>query len=175
MLEQSNNLQSFRLFTSNFLRLLDLRLASYGVAIFIVASLLARVLTKSWNASLQSRPKSPILEKRSPLKAIDRVVGEWHPIEFKRPAPQPYPDWNISATNPLPYRPFKYGNYHITMGLRTMNWDEWIELDNQFPKFHADKARRIEERGSKCCKTAPEAFDGAIELLEELYVRFHSS
>jgi hypothetical protein len=43
------------------------------------------------------------------------------------------------------------------------------ELDNHYARFHADKARRITERGSKCCKTAPEAMEGAIELLEELY------
>ena len=69
-----------------------------------------------------------------------------------------------------------------------MKWDEWIgksffksdpsspidllhsntELDNHYLKYHADKARRIEERGSKCCHTAPEAMDAAIELLEEL-------
>ncbi|KAI9674134.1 MAG: hypothetical protein M1817_001952 [Caeruleum heppii] len=53
------------------------------------------------------------------------------------------------------------------MGLRTMKWDEWIELDNHYMRYHADKARRIEERGEKCCRTAPEAFDGAVELLEE--------
>ncbi len=35
-------------------------------------------------------------------------------------------------------------------------------------KYHDDKAKRIAERGSKCCYTAPEAFDGAVELLEEL-------
>lgn len=67
-----------------------------------------------------------------------------------------------------------------------MKWDEWIgehpipptsnithsqgpELDNQYLRFHADKTRRIEERGEKCCRTAPEAMDGAVELLEELY------
>jgi len=51
-----------------------------------------------------------------------------------------------------------------------MNWDEWIELDNHYPKFHADKKRRIEERGSKCFHTdpSPQVFDGAVELLEEL-------
>lgn len=42
-----------------------------------------------------------------------------------------------------------------------------LKLDNHFPHFHADKARRIAERGSKCCKTAPDGFDGACELLEE--------
>lgn len=54
------------------------------------------------------------------------------------------------------------------MGLRKMNFEDWIELDNQFPKFHADKASRILERGDKCCGTAPEALDAAYELLEEL-------
>lgn len=49
-----------------------------------------------------------------------------------------------------------------------MKWDEWIELDNHYPRYHADKARRIKERGAKCSKTAPEAMDAAMELLEEL-------
>lgn len=47
---------------------------------------------------------------------------------------------------------------------------EALELDNHYLRYHADKARRIKERGTKCCKTAPEAMDGAIELLEELCV-----
>lgn len=34
-------------------------------------------------------------------------------------------------------------------------------------RFHADKAKRIIERGSRCCHTDPAAFDGAVELLEE--------
>lgn len=43
-----------------------------------------------------------------------------------------------------------------------------VELDNHYPKYHADKARRIAERGSKCCYTDPSVYDGACELLEEL-------
>lgn len=54
------------------------------------------------------------------------------------------------------------------MGLRSMQWDDWIELDNEYLKFHSIKASRIVERGDKCCKTASEARDAAIELLEEL-------
>jgi alpha-1,2-mannosyltransferase len=57
------------------------------------------------------------------------------------------------------------------MGLRTMNWDEWIELDNHYLRFHADKSRRIAERGSKCIhtdKNDPRVWDAAVELLEEL-------
>jgi hypothetical protein len=50
---------------------------------------------------------------------------------------------------------------------------EALELDNHYLRYHADKARRIKERGAKCCRTAPEAMDGAIELLEELCVPTH--
>lgn len=95
--------------------------------------------------------------------------AEWVPQSFTRPTVLPYPDWSLTETKPLPYRPFRYGpRYNINMGLRQMQWDSWIELDNHFPKFHADKAIRIAERGTKCCYTAPEGFDGAVELLEEL-------
>jgi hypothetical protein len=47
------------------------------------------------------------------------------------------------------------------------------ELDNHYLRYHADKAQRIKERGDKCCATAPEAWDAAIELLEELYAPIH--
>ncbi|KAL8699918.1 MAG: hypothetical protein Q9201_005728 [Fulgogasparrea decipioides] len=53
------------------------------------------------------------------------------------------------------------------MGLRRMPWDEWIELDNQFPDFHADKSRRIAELGGKIAQTTLEGLNGAYELLEE--------
>ena len=49
-----------------------------------------------------------------------------------------------------------------------MQWDEWIELDSHYPRFHANKAQRIRDRGAKCCRTAPAAYDAAVELLEEL-------
>ncbi|KAI9645494.1 hypothetical protein NHQ30_006233 [Ciborinia camelliae] len=42
------------------------------------------------------------------------------------------------------------------------------ELDNHYMKFHDDKAKRIIERGARSCYTDPSAFDGAVELLEEL-------
>ncbi|KAJ4346549.1 uncharacterized protein N0V89_010480 [Didymosphaeria variabile] len=111
-------------------------------------------------------PDWPIIPAR-----FRRTWGEylWTPMDFKRPPATPYPEWSLTDTKPLPYRPFRYGpKYNITLGLRNMKWDEWIELDNHYMRYHADKARRIAERGSKCCHTAPEAFDGAIELLEEL-------
>lgn len=143
----------------------------YGLALWSLSVLLTISIYKRFSSHPISRARTPDLEKPTAGKYTkpERTLGEWKSVPFERPAPEPYPNWDIYNTLPLPYRPFRHGPYHITMGLRTMKWDEWIELDCHYLKFHADKARRIDERGSKCCKTAPEAFDGAVELLEELY------
>ncbi|KAI9778749.1 MAG: mannosyltransferase [Peltula sp. TS41687] len=141
----------------------------YGVIGLVSIVWILNLALNKTKAQASPRRNTPDLERpasRNGDKA--RRPGEWIPVNFERPPAEPYPDWDIHNTKPLPYRPFKYGPYYITMGLRSMKWDEWIELDNQFLKYHSDKARRIEERGAKCCKTAPEAYDGAVELLEEL-------
>ena len=143
-----------------------------GIVAVLFAWLVAAKLIKR-NKSMVPRESSPDLEKPtsskgSTRKAPERTPGVWPPVEFVRPTATPYPAWDVHETDPLPYRPFRHGPYHITMGLRTMQWDDWIELDNHYLKYHADKARRIEEKGDKCCRTAPEAYDGAVELLEEL-------
>lgn len=160
---------------------IDAKLVIYGffalVAIcYLATKKIRRHGTKSY---LTLRPRSPDPEKPSDItsfaerrmKPTEREPGTWTPSTWRRPTAKTYPDWSVHDTKPLPYRPFRYGpNYNITMGLRTMQWDEWIELDNHYPRFHADKARRIVERGSKCCYTDPDPKiqDGAIELLEEL-------
>ncbi|KAI2472782.1 mannosyl transferase [Annulohypoxylon bovei var. microspora] len=122
------------------------------------------------NAARPSTPTTPGLEKAtSGAKYQGREWGKWVPSDFRLPKPDAYPDWSVEHTKPLPYRPFRYGpKYNVTMGLRTMKYADWIELDNHYPRYHADKARRIKERGHKCCRTAPEAYPAAIELLEEL-------
>ena len=108
--------------------------------------------------SLAAKPKAPA-----------RECGKWPPSDFRMPKPRPYPNWSIEHTKPLPYRPFRYGpKYNVTMGLRSVKHEDWIELDNHYPRYHADKKRRIAERGEKVCRTAPEAYPAAVELLEEL-------
>ncbi|KAF2878148.1 hypothetical protein BDV95DRAFT_480568 [Massariosphaeria phaeospora] len=142
----------------------------YGVLIAAILLWSISLLTRRLRSrTLVSRPSTPNLEKQASSKPPAREPGVWPPHAFKRPAAPPYPNWSLTETKPLPYRPFRYGpKYNVTMGLRTMHWDEWIELDNQYLSFHGQKAQRIRERGAKCSRTAPEAFDGACELLEEL-------
>ena len=168
-------------------------LAIAGFTYLVYTLLSRRKHTKSY---LKLRPRSPDPEKPTDvtsfaekrMKPAERppgseysnvvtswrkltVLAAWTPQDFKRPTAPEYQDWSVETTPPLPYRPFRHGPYHITMGLRSMQWDEWIELDNHYMRFHEDKKRRIAERGSKCCRTDtsnPRVLDGAIELLEEL-------
>ncbi|KAL0943587.1 mannosyl transferase [Colletotrichum truncatum] len=111
--------------------------------------------------------KASVLGSKSNKSKHDKSVEKHEP--YKMPIPCPYPNWSIETTKPLPYRAFRYGpKYHVTMGLRSVQPDEWIELDNHFPKYHQDKVARIQDRREKCVDTHPDAYPAAMELLEEL-------
>lgn len=97
----------------------------------------------------------------------DRKYGTWVPENFQTPTPSPYPNWDFEKTRPLPYRAFKH-KYNITMGIRNMDWNQWIELDNEWLKFHEAKLRRLSLYDRKLYETTPEAVDATYELLEEL-------
>jgi hypothetical protein len=149
------------------------REAAYGLILFIFMTItLTRYIShrRPQARSGTATPSTPTLEKATATgtSTPTRKPGTWPPSDFQRPTPPPYENWSIKDTKPLPYRPFRYGpKYFQTMGLRSVKWDDWIELDNHYPRFHADKARRIAERGAKCCRTAPEAHAAARELLDE--------
>ncbi|KAF7563643.1 hypothetical protein G7046_g455 [Stylonectria norvegica] len=135
--------------------------------VFVAFKILYYVRTSRSNIGL-ARGSSPSLPS-SREKTANSTPGFWEPDAFKTPIPTPYPDWSIENTKPLPYRAFRYGpKYNITMGLRTIQPEQWIELDNQFPRYHAEKKTRIQERGNKCVRTHPEAYPAAMELLQEL-------
>ncbi|KAJ5833897.1 hypothetical protein N7474_002208 [Penicillium riverlandense] len=143
-------------------------LASYFLVLNVCVWLIV-VISRKGGTIFSTTPKLSTPAQSRGREKTTRKPGEWIPSDFKRPTAPPYPDWDVHSTKPILYRPFRYGpKYFVTMGLRSMKWDEWIELDNHYLKYHADKARRIAERGDKCCKTAPEARDAAMELLEEL-------
>jgi hypothetical protein len=97
----------------------------------------------------------------------DRKLGTWTPEIFEYPPVEEFKGWSIKDTDPLPYRAFKH-TYFFTMGIRSMDWTSWIELDNEWMKYHNRKIERIAERGHELLGTQDEVWDAAIEFLMEL-------
>jgi hypothetical protein len=117
------------------------RIVLYGIVLLGLASWLL-IRTIHFLTKPTSEPRTPDIERRaswSKFKPPPRTPGGlyhhvmsmaaadsstvWEPVDFKRPTARPAPEWNVK---PKPYRPFRHGAYHITMGLRNMDWDEWI-------------------------------------------------
>ncbi|KAK8079496.1 alpha-1 2-mannosyltransferase [Apiospora hydei] len=141
--------------------------------IFLIACLLGIVAVAAFTITDRlKRDVRPIVQSKAEkgdAGKLERVPGHWIPSDFKTPPATPYPDWDLTTTKPLPYRAFRYGpKYNVTMGLRSISFHDWIQLDNHYPKYYKDKRDRIADRGDKCCHTAPEAYPAALELLQEL-------
>jgi hypothetical protein len=64
-----------------------------------------------------------------PKRLIDERKLEWPPvIDFVYPKVTPHPVRLLADIDPIEYRPFRWGQYNVTMGIRNMPWDEWIEV-----------------------------------------------
>ncbi|KAI9510949.1 hypothetical protein F5148DRAFT_975923, partial [Russula earlei] len=100
---------------------------------------------------------------------------DWTPIKFPYPTVAPIIEV-LDQIPPRPYRPYKSGQYHVTMGIRSMDWDSWIELDRDFPAYYRLRAARLASpRGPKLYCTLPDrpslvqgGADAARELVHEL-------
>lgn len=111
-------------------------------------------------------PKGKFTTPPMEEKKQGRKFGYWKPSNFKAPTPSPYPNWSVEKTKPLPYRPFKH-NYFVTMGIRSMEWDDWLELDNHWDHYHDRKVQRLQqENADELYAIDPVAQDAAEELLE---------
>lgn len=141
-----------------------------ATVVIFIGGLVYYFFTPKTTTKPGQRYGSPSIAEKAGYKSSQSATPtELKPNSFKSFTPPAYPGWSLEKTKPLPYRAFRYGpKYNVTMGLRQIQAEEWIELDNQFPKYHAEKAQRIKERGEKCVRTHPDAFPAAIELLEEL-------
>lgn len=139
--------------------------AAYQAIVYIMKK-------KSLDAQARVRPNSPqTLEKGigfSKTSMKDRKPGTWKPMDVKFPAPKPLTDWSVTDTKPLHYRPFKH-NYFVTMGIRSLDYDDWIQLDNDWLKFHNRKLERLEqENADELYAMDPVAEDATLEALELL-------
>lgn len=141
-------------------------LAFATVLYLIYTKFISNLLNKNGTISNVSLIKS---YQPLPIKVANnknRKLGTWTPEIFEYPEFEEFENWSIKDTKPLPYRAFKH-TYFFTMGIRSMDWGSWIELDNEWMKYHNSKVARLAERRDELVGTAPEVWDAAIELLLE--------
>ncbi|KAJ6581107.1 hypothetical protein B0H19DRAFT_1113623 [Mycena capillaripes] len=152
--------------------------ASTVVLFLLSITLVSFVVYKRVPAAPPSAPKKSV--PKAPNSK--RSFGEWHPQPFDFPEFEPSPH-AVSEIKPPMYRPFRWGEYHVTMGIRNMQWEEWIELDDQYDAYHRIRKDRIERKGTDLLQVLPPSTrirDGedavnigggaaaAIELVHEL-------
>ncbi|RGP72030.1 hypothetical protein FLONG3_6929 [Fusarium longipes] len=91
-------------------------------------------------------------------------------VEWKTPAPEPLVDFDLDATKPQLYRPCRHGPNHVTMGIRKLDWNNWIEMDSNFMWYHDTKVSELEKDIDAHVQYVDNAVtrDACFEVLEEL-------
>jgi len=121
--------------------------------------------------------KPPKSIEKSQRDEMDREPGEWRPQSFKYPSITPCTDFDFEKTLPPPYRPFRWGPaYNVTMGIRSMDFTDWIQIDNRYAHYHAIRAHRTNTGGTDTVQTVgandefgvPGGALAARELVNEL-------
>jgi hypothetical protein len=89
---------------------------------------------------------------------------------FQTPQPLPAKDFDLNTAKPLAYRPFRHGPNFVTMGIRKMDWNRWIEMDSNFLRYHDLKVAEIEKDCEAHIRYVDNAVtrDACFEMLEEL-------
>lgn len=136
--------------------------------ILAIAGYLAYTFIANGKATIKDvalrKSYTPVSVKKANNK--NRKLGTWTPEIFEYPEVEEFKGWDYNKTPPLPYRAFKH-TYFFTMGIRSMDWNSWIELDNEWGYFHEEKKKRLAERRDELVGTQEDVWDAAIELLME--------
>ena len=78
----------------------------------------------------------------------------------------PLPSFDIANIPPYPYRPWKAGKYHMTMGLRKMPEQDWLVLDNLYEQEQELRRHLLASNRNGVMQYLPGSEDAYEETLE---------
>ncbi|KAL5527541.1 hypothetical protein ACEPAG_6342 [Sanghuangporus baumii] len=136
------------------------------LTIFLV--LLYILVVQLWRKYKSKAVSSVLPDAKKEIKT-PRKLGDWIPVNFAYPE-FPACERALQERHPSRYRPFRWGKYNVTMGIRSMPWEDWVEVDNQLPMYHAIRVDRLAKRGEKVVNTLPsrQGVKGAAPAAKEL-------
>lgn len=79
---------------------------------------------------------------------------------------QPLSSFDLAKTPPYPYRPWKAGKYHMTMGLRKMPEEDWLVLDSLYEKEQELRRHLLENNRNGVMQCLPGSEEACEETLE---------
>ena len=102
------------------------------------------------------------------LKRASQKPAETKP--FVTPLPAALSDFDPRSKDPKLYRPFRHGKNFVTMGIRKLDWNNWIEMDSYFLRYHDMKASELKKDINAHVKYVDNAVtrDACFEVYEEL-------
>ncbi|KAG5665540.1 hypothetical protein KAF25_009665 [Fusarium avenaceum] len=91
-------------------------------------------------------------------------------LPWKTPSPKPLVDFDLDSKTPQLYRPCRHGPNHVTMGIRKLDWNNWIEMDSNFLWYHDLKVSELNKDIDAHVQYVDNAVtrDACFEVLEEL-------
>jgi hypothetical protein len=79
---------------------------------------------------------------------------------------KPLPGFDLANTPPYPWRPWRAGKFHMTMGLRKMPEEDWLILDNLYEKEQEFRRHLLETNRNGVMQVLPVAEEACQETLE---------
>lgn len=73
-------------------------------------------------------------------------------------------DWKTEPQRP--YRPYKSGPFHMTMGIKSLPYNDWLLIDNSYISLTNEKQRITETEREHTVLTMPEASDALYETYD---------
>lgn len=104
--------------------------------------------------------------------AIDRTTRKRLAVRETAPSTASFDDtesqtsFNISATPPHPYRPWRSGKFAMTMGIRKVDAKDWLGLDNKYHQEQQLRRELLEHHKSGVLQVLPGSEAACAEVLE---------
>jgi len=105
------------------------------------------------------------------LLLLTILVIVWRGVPCERAAEPDTPSnrpevFDLQALEPYPHRPFNQGgNYHMTMGLRRLDEENWLTVDKKYMTEHGVRRQILANNKHKVLRCLPGSEDACVEVL----------
>lgn len=119
---------------------------------YLIFGILIAVCISVWSLFSHTKPKT-----KNPTFDDDHIEINISPVDS---------DFKWQNEKPRAYRPYKKGPYHMTMGIKTLEHNEWLLLENTYQTMTDKRSKITENERDHTVLTQPEAKESVHETYE---------